>query len=366
MRTTSVSVSSRRSPAACARRWTSSAATRPAGRSYSAARTAMRGATGATGWSPMCSSTRSQASHSGAVSTPVSRPRPWSASTSDSPGDAVERQRQRIDRGRDQVGADTRRHDRVQEPRPGGTLDEEADGQAGLLADALDELLGEVRQERVGRIVEDDARRSERGQLLRALDERVDLALAAGAVDEADVELLARGEDRLARLEQVRHVVERVVQPEDVDAVVGRAGDEAAHDVGGDRVGSRSGTGRGAPGRAASSCARRSRGCAPTGSRPRAGRPSRTRRRPRPRGTQTRPCRGSRRSGAPRRSGACRPADPARAGEWWCRRSGAWSCVDLNLSREPGREAEASPQSEAASPPVARRARCSGLRAGRP
>ena len=41
--------------------------------------------TGATGWSPMCSSTRSHASQSGAVSTPVSRPRPWSASTSDSP-----------------------------------------------------------------------------------------------------------------------------------------------------------------------------------------------------------------------------------------------------------------------------------------
>ena len=58
--------------------------------------------------------------------------------------------------------------------------------------------------------------------------------VAAGAVDEADVELLARGDDRLARLEQVRDVVERVVQPEDVDAVVGRAGDEAAHDVGGD------------------------------------------------------------------------------------------------------------------------------------
>ena len=114
-------------------------------------------------------------------------------------GDAVERQRQRIDRGGDQVGADPRRHDRVQEARPGGTLDEEADGQARLLADALDELLGEVRQQRVGRVVEDDARRSERGQLLRALDERVDLALAAGAVDEADVELLARGEDRLTR-----------------------------------------------------------------------------------------------------------------------------------------------------------------------
>ena len=127
------------------------------------------------------------------------------------------------------------------------------------------------------------------GQLLRALDERVDLPLAAGAVDEADVELLARGEDRLARLEQVRHVVERVVKPEDVDPVVGRAGDEAAHDVGGDGSGAGRGTGRGAPGRAASSCARRSRGCAPMGSRPRAGRPSRRRRRPRPRGRQSPP-----------------------------------------------------------------------------
>ena len=85
IRTTSVSVSSRRSPAAWARRWTSSAATSPAGRSYSAARTAILGATGATGSSPMCSSIRSAASQRGAVSTPVSRPSPWSASTSDSP-----------------------------------------------------------------------------------------------------------------------------------------------------------------------------------------------------------------------------------------------------------------------------------------
>ena len=45
------------------------------------------------------------------------------------------------------------------------------------------------------------------------------------------MELLARGEDRLARLEQVGHVVERIMEPEDVDPVVGRAGDEAAHDV---------------------------------------------------------------------------------------------------------------------------------------
>ena len=50
------------------------------------------------------------------------------------------------------------------------------------------------------------------------------------------MELLARREDRLAGLEQVRDVVERVVQPEDVDAVVGGAGDEPPHDVGRDRA----------------------------------------------------------------------------------------------------------------------------------
>ena len=42
-----------------------------------------------------------------------------------------------------------------------------------------DELLGEVGQQRVGRVVEDHARRPERGNLLRPLDERVDLARRA-------------------------------------------------------------------------------------------------------------------------------------------------------------------------------------------
>ena len=150
--------------------------------------------------------------------------------------DAVQRQRERVDGGGDQIGADARRDDGVEEPRAGRALDEQPDGEARRLPDALDELLGEVRQQRVGRVVDDHAGRAERGNLLRPLDERVDLAGAAGAVDEADVELLARRDDRLAGLDQVRDVVERVVEPEDVDPVVGRAGDEPAHDVGGDRA----------------------------------------------------------------------------------------------------------------------------------
>ena len=63
----------------------SSAATSPAGRSCSAARTAIRGASGVTGSSPMCSSTRSHASQSRSTSTPVAKPSPSSDSASASP-----------------------------------------------------------------------------------------------------------------------------------------------------------------------------------------------------------------------------------------------------------------------------------------
>jgi hypothetical protein len=41
--------------------------------------------------------------------------------------------------------------------------------------------------------------------------------------------------DRRACLAKVRHVVERIVEAEDVDAVLGCTGDEAADDVGADR-----------------------------------------------------------------------------------------------------------------------------------
>ena len=68
-------------------------------------------------------------------------------------------------------------------------------------------------------------------QLPRLLDERVHRARVARAVDEPGVELLAGVDDRLAGLAQVRDVVERVVQAEDVDPVLGRGGDEAADEV---------------------------------------------------------------------------------------------------------------------------------------
>ena len=108
---------------------------------------------------------------------------------------------------------------------------------------------------RPGRVVDERTRRLSSGSSF-ACSTSVSIApVATRAVDEPGVELLAGADDRLARLAQVGDVVQRVVQAEDVDAVLGRAGDEAAHDVGADRPASRRGSGRAARSRAASSCA---------------------------------------------------------------------------------------------------------------
>src|SRR4029453_1361827 len=51
------------------------------------------------------------------------------------------------------------------------------------------------------------------------------------AVDEAGVELAVGGGDRLARLAQVRDVVERIMEAKDVDSVLRRRHHEAADEV---------------------------------------------------------------------------------------------------------------------------------------
>ena len=126
------------------------------------------------------------------------------------------------------------RLERVRERGPAGALAVEADRKPGRLLDASDELARLVRLEPAARVVHERARRLDLRQLARLLDELVHRALVAGAVDEAGMELLARGDDRLARLAEVRDVVERIVQAEDVDPVLRRGGDEAAHEVGAD------------------------------------------------------------------------------------------------------------------------------------
>ena len=88
-----------------------------------------------------------------------------------------------------------------------------------------------MRKQRAGRVVQEHACSAELAEALRLVDERVGLTSTPGAVDEPDVELAARAHDRLPCLAEVGDVVERVVEAEHVDPVLGSARDEAAHDV---------------------------------------------------------------------------------------------------------------------------------------
>ena len=148
---------------------------------------------------------------------------------------AVQRQRERVDRGRDEVRPRFDGGERRGEPHARCTLDVEADGQLARLPDPRDQLGRAIRGERAGRVVDDDARGAELGQLARLLDQRVRLAGSAGAVHEPGVERPTGARDRGARLPEVRDVVQRVVQPEDLDAVLGGACHEATDDVSADR-----------------------------------------------------------------------------------------------------------------------------------
>ena len=132
----------------------------------------------------MCSSTRSEASQSAATSTPGSRPMPGERLGESLAGDAVERQRERIDRARDQLRAGAGGRERRGERAAAGALHVDPDRQPARLGERADELLRPVRLQRAGRVVQEDAHRAELGQQLRPLDQRVDLAGPAGAVDE--------------------------------------------------------------------------------------------------------------------------------------------------------------------------------------
>ena len=148
----------------------------------------------------------------------------------------MERERERVDGAGDQVGSGTRGLDRVGHAAAARALAVEADRQPGGLGDARDELARLVRLQAARGVVDQRARRVQVGELASLLDERVGGALSARAVDEPGVELLAGADDRLAGLAQVRDVVERVVQAEDVDPVLRRGGDEAADEVAADRA----------------------------------------------------------------------------------------------------------------------------------
>ena len=87
----------------------------------------MRGATGATGSSPMCSSIASAASQSGSDVDAGVAPETVQHVDERFARDAVKRDRQRVDRRGDEVGADARGDERVREARARGALQVEPD-----------------------------------------------------------------------------------------------------------------------------------------------------------------------------------------------------------------------------------------------
>ena len=149
--------------------------------------------------------------------------------------DAVHGQRNRVDRAGDQVCAGPNGLEPGGHGVPGGALAIEPDRKPARLGERGRELLRALRVERARRVVEQHACGAEIRQLARLLDERLDLAGIARAVDEPGVEFLARVRDRLARLAQVLHVVERVVQAEDLDPALGGGRDETPDEVAPDR-----------------------------------------------------------------------------------------------------------------------------------
>ena len=81
------------------------------------------------------------------------------------------------------------------------------------------------------RVVHDHARRAELGQLARLLDERVRLICTARAVDEPCMERAACVRDRGSGLAEVGDVVQRIVEAEHLDSVLGGARYEPHDDV---------------------------------------------------------------------------------------------------------------------------------------
>ena len=82
-------------------------------------------------------------------------------------GHAVERERERIDGGGDEVRARVDGGERRCEPDARRALDVEADREPARLLDPRHEFLGPVRDERARRVVHEDPRRAELGQLPR-------------------------------------------------------------------------------------------------------------------------------------------------------------------------------------------------------
>ncbi len=150
---------------------------------------------------------------------------------------AVERDRDGVDRAADRRRAAAGRLERGCEGASGGSLAEQPDGQTARLPHLLDELAGVRSVQRARRVVDDDARRSQLRDALRGLDELVTCPRRSGVVHEPDRCFLAGRVHRLDGTHEVGDVVERIVDPEDVDPALGRARDEASDEVVRERAG---------------------------------------------------------------------------------------------------------------------------------
>ena len=231
-RRTSSSTSSSRSAAPSGARRRSTAATSPAGRDESAARSATWGDTGGAiaggvadlRLDPACDLPADLAIESGLEPEAAQRLRQELGRR------PLREHRHRVGRRGDRIGAGPRGLDRDRERGAAGALGVQADGHARGLAQASDQIAGGGRVERAGRVVQQHAVGAELGEAARALDEPS--ASRRVAVHEPGVHEragLAHGGDRA---DEVVDVVQRVVQAEDVDPRLGGTQDEAAHEIG--------------------------------------------------------------------------------------------------------------------------------------
>ena len=84
--------------------------------------------------------------------------------------------------------------------------------------------------------MDQDSGRAELAEVVRPLQEHLRLTRRARAVHEPDGQLLPRAPDGVRSLAKIAQIVQRVVEPEDIDAASGRAGHEPADDVARDRA----------------------------------------------------------------------------------------------------------------------------------
>jgi hypothetical protein len=144
---------------------------------------------------------------------------------------AMQRQRDWVHSARDQLRSGSGGFEGRGQRVAAGSLAVDAYREAARLAEADYELPRAMGLEGAGRIVEKHTRRAEVPQLAGLLHQRVVLARSARAVHEPGLELAAGRGHGVRRLSKIRDVVQRIVEAEHVDAVLGGGRDETPDEV---------------------------------------------------------------------------------------------------------------------------------------